>query len=134
MTQFIVRDSLTGEILRSGRCLLSDVPLQARTGEISEVNIGDFRDNTHFFDTSAEEYVFKLDYLISQDKTQITSDGIDTVTFTGIPVDTTVSIRKLGNFVVNDSVLTYKSDIPGIAEFTFINFRYHTQTLSVVVV
>lgn len=132
MTQFVVRNSLTGEILRSGNCLLFEISLQAKTGEISEENTVNARDNTHYHDGAG--YVAKLDYSISQDFTSITSDGLDTVTFTNIPIGTTVSIRRSGNFLVNDGILTYKSDIPGPVEFTFINFKYNTITLTVNVI
>jgi len=132
--RYVVRDTTTGEIMRTGSCPASLVSSQAGTGEVSEVNIDNVDDVTNYYDITSGEYKTKLNFTITQDKTQIADDGIDTVVFSNIPAGTLVIVRKSGEYVVNDGILSYKSDIPGKKEFIIINHKYETTTLDVEVV
>lgn len=134
MKSYVVRDITTGEIIKTGRCQDKDVLLQAGAGEVSEENTTGVQDDTSFYDITLSEYIDKSVYAISLDKLSIQSDGIDTATFTGVPEGTRVLSRQSGSLLIDDGSLSYRSDIPGVAKFKFLNPKYKAVSLTVQVV
>lgn len=80
--KFIVRNA-SGKITRTGICQARMLSDQAGDGETAEENAGGWNDGDHYYDGSS--YVDKLEFNISQDKTEITADNLDIVTFSNIP-------------------------------------------------
>mgnify|MGYP001149041487 CR=1 FL=1 len=115
MTPFVVRDT-AGNILRVGLSQPEIVALQAEAPDIAEEDVSaDGLDCiAHYYNGSA--YVDKLVMPIVQDVTSITADGVDLVTFTGIPVGTEVD-----GITVDDGVLEFSTNAVGVETFRFTN-------------
>ena len=124
MSNFVIYDITTGEIVNGINCLPDQMEQNVEIGQ-------GFIEVTAFID-DAENYVLagvitpKPPVTASIDKTTIAPDGVDTVTVTGIPMGSHVTIKgpvsQTGT--INDGVASITVNLPGTYVITIEAFPY----------
>ena len=109
---YVVRDT-SGNILRTGHCQPGDLALQAKPGEVSEINTDSYRDDTHYHNGAG--YSARGVLPVTADKTTLTADGVDKITFSNIPVGT-----RVDGVVINDGTLEFTTNSVGPDSINFI--------------
>lgn len=126
MSDFAVYTDLVGLIVRQGTCASGIIYNQAGDGE-SVLDITSY--------SGINLYTLDTDYYVSNgvlterssfpggiSSTTITANGVDTVTISGIPSATTVSVARdylpAKSWVVNDGEFTFTADLTGIYDIS----------------
>ncbi len=126
-TDFIVYETATGRILRSGICGHLDVVNQAQGGGETAIE-GRASDVTEYFDIV--EGVIKSRPVIeaTMSKTEIVADGVDELVISPLPIPTTVRVQ--GNeVIVMDGSLEFSTSLAGPLDFRLDAFPYQDKTL-----
>lgn len=108
--KFAVYENASGRILRVGNCAAALLGNQAKAGETAVAVADDVKDNTHCWDGGA--VAAKTAFGGSWDKTEITADGTDAATLSGLPDPVDLIID--GELVnVTGGQLVFKATTPG---------------------
>ena len=118
----------SGEILRSGSCLPSDIKLQAGPEEL--VLEGEGRDDTHWVDVMGPTVMEKTDLPVTLDKGNVIADGVDSVTLT-IPIDVTVSLNGQDPIKVTDDTLLFRTVDKGNHTLLFEGVKYLPKEITI---
>jgi hypothetical protein len=109
---YVVYESTTGRILKSGTCPPSMLGIKAKEGETALA--GDGLDSTHYVDISADvPALTKKSEIPGFDRTVVAADGVDAATITGLPNPTFVTLSTGAGASVEDGTLALTFDTPG---------------------
>jgi hypothetical protein len=106
--RFTVYNPTTGEILRTGQCPEGAADLQAGAGESVLYEASDPFSQY----VSGGALTAKQNLSASWDKTQVTADGVDTATLSGLPDPITFHIDG-DSYEVVGGTLSFKASTPG---------------------
>lgn len=120
---YIVYENLTGKITKTGRCPVDMVALQAGDGRT--VIEGTANDLTEYVVAGAVTPKPAMPVVI--DKTEVTADGVDTATMTGLPDPCTLRVQG-ENHLVEGGEAEVSFDLSGqyvvkIVAFPYLDFE-----------
>jgi len=132
MSNIVVFDSMSGEILRTGHVHTYMAAMQAQVGET--VIEGTANDATQYI--LAGVVTDKPQLALTPDKTTVIADGVDVSTTLSVPNPTNVVITGPANdsFQVTDGSLELTFDTAGTYTVTLSAFPYLDQTIEITAV
>ncbi len=128
MTKFYVYAVATGEILRTGNCVISDISLQAGTGEIAVS--GGANDAEHYHDLVGDVRADKVAIPYTTNKLTFTANGTDAVDITGLPDDTVLNFMEETESASGGAV-SFSINAPGSYELLLTHPLYLDTTFEV---
>lgn len=123
MAEFIKYLKSTGQIVSKGSCS-PDTLLPLQADDECGVIEGKYDPATQYYDLETHVITLRPAMPTIIDKAEIVADETDFATISGLPVDTQVIIRGLGEWVVLDGVFSFTVDLPGEYTIKCINFPY----------
>lgn len=124
MIDYTVYDNATGEIVKSGSCVDSDLSLQSISGQ--SVAQGKFDDASEYYNGFDFVDRPKMSLTVSATIAEINEE----IVISNIPEGTVVHYID-GSETVNDGIIEWSSVIAGMFTFIFVNFPYIEERLKI---
>lgn len=126
---YVVYEPSTGYVIVKG------------SGELQSVDPADFSPTaallTYSDDLGDDLYVVdgkvlaKQSFAFQKDKLQIIADGLDVLTISNVPVNTTVTRWDGQQDVVNDGIVEFDTDLPGLYTLVFSAVPYLSEEVTI---
>jgi hypothetical protein len=122
MKKYIVYSNASGKILRTGICPDEMVDIQ-KLGVLEEAIEGEAHDLTQYINTEDQTVVNKTENPATINKTDISANGVDSATISGLPTDSLVTANNM-SYEVTDGIFEFTIDSIGIYVIRCDSFPY----------
>lgn len=126
---FIVYDTRTGRIKRTGICPIDMMDLQADVSNYEIIMEGEANDAIHYILNGV--LTMRPENPSTIDKTTMAANGVEITTISNIPNPSTVEILPIAMYTVTDGTLQFTIDTPGEYKITVRGFPYLNKELTV---
>lgn len=126
---YVVYEPSTGYVIVKGSGELQSVdPADFSTTAALLTYSDDLGDDLYVADGQA---LAKQSFAFQKDKLQIIADGLDVLTISNVPVNTTVTRWDGQQDVVNDGIVEFDTDLPGLYTLVFSAVPYLSEEVTI---
>jgi hypothetical protein len=126
---FIIYDTRTGEIKRTGNCPTDMVVLQPDGSNFEAVMEGEADDSIHYILNGV--LAMRPENPSTIDKITMAANGVEITTISNIPNPSTVTIFPIAMYTVTDGTLQFTIDTPGEYKITIQGAPYLNKEFTV---